>query len=341
MRPLTTSLCTLAVITTLSAGAVADDRSDSDKIFKEGLSAYGHKDFEGARTKFAAAYARYPSPNSLFNLARVEQVLGRNLEAYRHYRAYSELPENPRITPPERAEAKQRMGESLAKLGRIVLVAPQGARVVIDGAPQDNTSESFPVEPGSHSVDFVINDQTRKRSIVCQAGEVHQVKWDNDARETTPIVARAAATSAPATPGSAIAPPTTTDTPRTDADDSPNSLVKAGVIVGGVGALGLLGGVTFGVLSSGSASEARAAAAPGVCVDRGSAACTSAQSSVDSANTFHTVSMASFIAGGVLLAGGGALVALGVMHKSEPARTSRVVPVVVPGGLAVGVVGSF
>jgi hypothetical protein len=338
MRPLTTSLCTLAVIATLSAAAVADDRSDSDKIFKEGLSAYGHKDFEGARTKFAAAYARYPSPNSLFNLARVEQVLGRNLEAYRHYRAYSELPENPRITPPERAEAKQRMGESLAKLGRIVLVAPQGARVVIDGAPQDNTSESFPVEPGSHSVDFVINDQTRKRSIVCQAGEVHQVKWDNDAREALPIVT---ATPAPVTAGSAMAPRAATDTPRTEPDDSPNSLLKAGLIVGGVGALGILGGVTFGMLSSGSASDARAAAAPGVCVDRASAACTSAQSSVDSANTFHTVSMASFITGGVLLAGGGALVALGVMHKSESARTSRVVPVVLPGGLALGVVGSF
>jgi len=170
------ALCLLA-----SATAFANDnKADSDKLFGEGLQLFAQKDFVHARSKFAEAYAKYPSPNSLLNLARSEQLSGECVDAVAHYRAYIALPENPRISTGDRGSAGIKLNECLAKIGRIQVTAPRGAHVSIDGlAVVWNSGESVDVTPGTHRVDISYENLTKSRTTAPGEGEVTSVQWED------------------------------------------------------------------------------------------------------------------------------------------------------------------
>jgi len=102
-------------VLSLSTVALADNKAESDKLFGEGLHLFAQKDFAHARMKFAEAYSKYPSPNSLLNLARSEQLSGECLDAITHYRAYIALPENPRISSFDRGSATIKLNASKSR----------------------------------------------------------------------------------------------------------------------------------------------------------------------------------------------------------------------------------
>src|SRR5678815_2880187 len=118
----------ISLALSLSTVALAgDNKAESDKLFGEGLQLFTQKDYNHARMKFAEAYSKYPSPNSLLNLARAEQLMGECVDAVLHYRAYIALPENPRISSFDRGSATIKLNECLAKIGRVQVTAPRGA----------------------------------------------------------------------------------------------------------------------------------------------------------------------------------------------------------------------
>ena len=186
LRPLTIG----AFLLCASQVFAQDNRVKSDRLFNEGIALYGKKDFEGARAKFADAYARFPSPNALFNLARTEQLLGQCAAALPHYRAYAALPENPRITQTNRDEAHQRTEECLKTIGRIQIHAPAGANVRVDERPMPwEPGDVLEVAPGAHHIDLQIGTDTKRRDAQCDAGQVVTISGrktvSSSARHTT------------------------------------------------------------------------------------------------------------------------------------------------------------
>lgn len=181
----------LAVTFVLSLSTVAlaggDSKAESDKLFGEGLQLFAQKDYSHARMKFAEAYSKYPSPNSLLNLARSEQLSGECVDAVLHYRAYIALPENPRISSFDRGSASIKLNECLSKIGRIQVNAPRGAKVSIDGLAQVWTpGEPIDVTPGTHRVDIAFENLTKSRTTSPAEGEVTSVQWEEPAPPPPP-----------------------------------------------------------------------------------------------------------------------------------------------------------
>jgi hypothetical protein len=168
-----------ALLVSLPAYA-GDNKTDSDRLFTEGLHLFEQKDFVGARQKFADAYAKYPSPNSLLNLARSEQLSSRCIDAVAHYRAYIALPDNPRISAGDRGSARIKLNECLGKIGHIQVTAPASARVSVDGmAAAWTLGESIDVTPGEHRIEIAVEGATKTRTTTTAEGQVASVQWED------------------------------------------------------------------------------------------------------------------------------------------------------------------
>lgn len=120
--------------------------------------------------------------------------------------------------------------------------------------------------------------------------------------------------------------------------DEPDRVPAASLVIGGFGAMGIIGGVAFGVASAGNARSARNSASPGDCVPRTADACVALQSKVDAASTFNAASIASYATGGVLLA---VAVVTGIVWlKPKPSRPV-LTPAVGSGGASLTLEGAF
>ena len=178
----------VALLSSASTVALAgDNKAESDKLFGEGLQLFSQKDFNHARMKFAEAYSKYPSPNSLLNLARAEQLMGECVDAVMHYRAYIALPENPRISSFDRGSATIKLNECLAKIGRVQVNAPRGAHVTVDGLARVWTpGEPLDVPAGTHRIDIAFENLTKSRTTTPGEGEVTTVTWEEPAPPPPP-----------------------------------------------------------------------------------------------------------------------------------------------------------
>ncbi len=178
----------VSLLTFTSAFALAgDNKAESDRLFGEGLQMFAQKDFNHARMKFAEAYSKYPSPNSLLNLARAEQLMGECVDAVLHYRAYIALPENPRISSFDRGSATIKLNECLAKIARVQVNAPRGAHVTVDGlARVGPPGEPLDVPAGQHRIDISFENLTKSRTTSPGEGEVTNVAWEDPAPPPPP-----------------------------------------------------------------------------------------------------------------------------------------------------------
>lgn len=140
----------VAVTAASPARAQEDPRKvEAQGVFDEAMRLHeAHRDAE-ALPLFRRAYAIFPSPNALFNVARAEQLTGARAQALRHYR---EAAKNPLLNPTFRDVAVERIRELEAQVGHLRFVLPEGATVSVDGDAVDAPGEPFPVEPGSHDV---------------------------------------------------------------------------------------------------------------------------------------------------------------------------------------------
>jgi hypothetical protein len=276
-----------------------DNKGESDRLFAEGIKAASAKDFKTAREKFAAAYSKFPSPNSLFNLAKAEIALDKCGDAVRHFNAYIELPDNPRISAQDRQEARVHIGQCRPKLCQISMIAPSGTTSAIDG--QSITEPTFDVEPGNHEMAMVGPVGSRTRKFSCSAGTTTEVRYEEGSESQDGGAPPASDGGTTTTDSGSINPPPNDDA-GTGGSSSTRRWIGVGVAAAGVAGV-VVGAVALGV-KEGQVSDAITLAKGAPCADMSSIACRDYKSKLDAASTNQTIGIIGLIVGGVLLGAG-------------------------------------
>jgi hypothetical protein len=192
-----------------TASAQGDARARAEAPFKEGVALHDRGKDVDALKKFEEAYAIYPSPNILFNVARMEQVTGNAADALKHYR---QCLKDSQLTAENRAAAQEHVKALEKNFGRISVDAPAGSKVSADGAAPEDASEPMVVAPGRHKIEVTNGSKKETRDVEVGAGELAVVKFTFAASSAAPLVTAPApapsTTSAPLTnPGDYPSPP--------------------------------------------------------------------------------------------------------------------------------------
>jgi hypothetical protein len=273
-------------------------RKEAEARFTEGLALHDAGKDEQARLKFTPAYSMFPSPAILFNLARSEQLSGKNVDAALHYRRFLREPEHPKVTADMRAKARGYLAEVTRVVAQVKIEARKTAKIIIDGKPMDEPlEEPVAVAPGKHVIEARVGADTERLEIDAAAGSTTPAHFKTE--DATPL------------PPGGLGEPVTTTTYWPPPTSS--------IILGAVGIVGIGVGTGF-ALSASSKSSDLSSQPTGICSNPTSPACQSRQDTIDSRNTAKTVSTVSFVVGGVALAG--AVVTWLVWPRTE--TTSRV-----------------
>jgi tetratricopeptide (TPR) repeat protein len=107
-------------------------KAQAQTLLGQGTKLYQQGDVAGALEKFNAAYAAYPSPKLMFNIAQANRDLGRPVEALE---AFEKFLAGAADTSPETvADVRKSVAELQRKLGRIQIdCETAGAEVSVDG----------------------------------------------------------------------------------------------------------------------------------------------------------------------------------------------------------------
>lgn len=284
---------------------------EASKRFDEGNVAYAKGQLEEARVKWVQAWSVLKRPGILYNLARVEQQLGRWVDSYVHHREFMKFPQ----TDPERTvQASGNLSELRNKVTLVeVKGAPSGTKILIDGEPAGETPLKDPlvVLPGPHEVRLRYGAEEKVEKTNCQTGKTVTVDVTFGAPSTTP-------------------PPPVGGT-------SDHASWAPTLILGGVGVAGLVVGGVTGALSASNDDELKVLSQTTPCTPQNPAACTALQDKASSASGLGTVSVIGYLGGGVFL--GAAVVTALVMRpweqKAKTTTTLHFIPSL-GGGAVVG-----
>lgn len=325
----------LATIVVARAGqASADDdprKKAAESTFQEGVRLHQQGKNEEALAKLKQAYETYPSPNTLSGIARVEQALGRDLEALRHYR---EAIRNP-LMHPENAERARASAKELEKhLARVDVKGPVGLSVTIDGARYVlPLVEPLDVRPDTMTIAGTLGDARYEGRATAIVGRTTEI-------EMKPV-------QAPGASGAAPAPPVANETKSypvvIDESNATRNVVAGSLVAVGLVGLGLGVGFTAGANSaSDDLARAKASAGPNAdqaCASVRTSECDARAQAADDLARNTNVARAMFIGGTVAVVGG--VIAFFVWPKTKESRapeTSRIAPLIGSGflGLSYG-----
>jgi hypothetical protein len=323
-------LSALLVVGT-ARNAVASDVG-AEVLYQEGQRAADAHDWSLACQKFRESNAREPAPGTLLNIANCEEKLGELNASLAHYEAVAVLVQDDRAKfATERAKVIRARIPKLVV--RLAPSTPSDARVERDGKtlPATSLGVPLPVDPGEHTLVLSVPGRADARVNIRLAE-----------RETRDVVlssgTAALASTAPAAPVLAAAVAEKKDEPSsTTTPSAPFAVRHAGLLRGagyaslGLGAVGLGTGIV-GLLATANAKRE----ADAECVAGCTAAGLEAQ---DRGQSASTVATAGFIASGVGLAAGAAL--LVVLPRLTRDKTTTVGAAPVAGGAVFGVSGSF
>lgn len=279
----TIAAASLAIATPSIARAQgASNEAAAEALFNEARTLVDAGRVEEGCKKLEASQKLDPGTGTLLHLADCYEKLGRTATAWARFREASS-----RAARDGRADwegiAKTRASELEPKLARLRIEAPAGVVVQRDGdeIPGAALATPLPIDPGEH---------------VLTASAPGKKPWSGK------VVATASATIEVRVPPLEDDP----DAAAREADrtSSPGSSLKTvGWVLGAVGLVGVTVGAITG-LSAISANNRSKDVCPanGVCPDE------SARADNDSARSSATISTIGFVAGGVLFAGGLALV---------------------------------
>ena len=337
LRTLCGTLCLLSITATAFADGTESAQNEAKARFKEGKALYAQGKIDDARLKFLQACAVLQDDTCMRNLSVAEYYSGHYVEAYRDIKsllARGVLKAEPQV----QREFEEMARQAYDKTGHIQVKGVDGSVVVIDEREKAGTcpiSDPVDVVTGRHVVVARKDDQIERREVDVSPGKITPV-------DLTPAVVAPPPGGGDVKPppgGGDVKPPPGGETPPTKGGKIP----VVAYVLGGAGVVGLVGGVIFGAVSSGNASDVKNAT-PGVCANRSSSGCLDLQSSADSANTFHTVSIVSYVAGSLLLAGGITFAVLGLTKKEAApmaAKTTWFAPTILPGGAGLACAGTF
>jgi hypothetical protein len=320
------ALAALVVAGSLAPCGVAYAGSaEAEAAFRDGRKAMQAGDYPTACTRFADSERLEPAPGTLLNLAECETHIGKLVSAHEHFGvAASGFPRG----DVRRTVALSREAELDRRVPRLTLrlvpSAPPDAIVHEGEGVLERTTLGRPmlVDPGK--VVVVVTAAGRvDRTYALALKEGDQVEQSLDAGEPAPAGA--------ATPPPVVPPPPTT-TPVQPAEEPPsNGQLRRtlGFAVGGVGVAGLAVGAVTGILALDRASTVKQHCPDQACDPQG----------LDAASQgkwMAPTSTVSFIAGGVLVAGGAYLVFFG-----DGPKTVALAPSVSTSGVGALLQGAF
>ena len=303
-------LVALLFLAPMGAHAQKDDprKVQAAPFFEEGMKLGEKGQNEASLEKFRKAYAIYPSPNTLCNIARQEQLVGRKLQALRDYR---EALRNTLIHPAAAEQARSNVAELERQLSRVKLAGPDGTRADLGGVEYTLPfSDPIDVEPGTVTVRGTHGADALVASGEAPAGQVVTLTLS---AKPSPIV----------------------EPPPVEATD-PGVVrwaVPGAVLVGGLVGVGV--GIGFGAKSQSAKTEyddkrCEVLAGP------------DCQSLRDNVSSDRTTSLVGYVAGGTLIAGAVLLWALWPQPSGGSQRGSTwVLPQVGVGHAGAAVGGSF
>jgi hypothetical protein len=321
-----------AALASSAAAAPAYAQSDADRATARTLATDGHKAFTEKKwteaiDMFTRAEALVHAPPHLLYIARAQLELGHLIKAQEAYLKITRE-EQPASAPKPFRDAHADAEKELDALGKripMLKVNVEGAgekkpAVTIDGVPMNPVlvGVSQPVDPG-----------TKKVLATADGMESEPVSVDikEGTKETVVLVLKPKA--------AVVTPPVTTTPTETTTSDKPSSggTRTLGYVATGVGAVGLVVGTIFMFQNRSARDDADALCPGGVCPRSKRAEIESLDSDADSAGT---ISLVSFVVGGILVATGITMIATG-----GPKKTSRpfVTPVFGLGGA--GLSGRF
>ena len=242
LRAAAVGLATLAV----SVSAAAQDPAAR---YKEGLRLFDHGSYAEAVDAFSESFRASNDTRYLWNLALAELRAKRPYEASEHLLAYTKRPD---ATPQNRVRAEALIEETSGELGHLLIAAPEGAEISLDGNAL-----------GTAPLPFAIDVHPDKPHVVIAKMDGHEAKKEIAAPGASEVKVQLVFPPEPPTPPAPAPPPIAAPSPplpqatllAEPASDRERSregeLPKESLLVGLVLAEGIGGaaiGVTGGIL---------------------------------------------------------------------------------------------
>jgi hypothetical protein len=292
--------------------ALAEDvdpgtRSAARALATDGVLAFQKGDNDVASNKLERAYSLLRAPSIGLWSARALAKSGKLVEAAERYLETTRLSGfkgEVQVQKAAQADAEKELAQLSPRIPSLIVQVPGADTstlvVTLDGVGLQAAllGEKRPVNPGEHRVEAKLGDRHAERSLTLAEGQQSTVTLNLGATRGT----KSSSTKSP--PLSAGAEPSTAAPIQTPPDGGPESSTRRtlGYVALSVGGAGLLVGGISGVLALGKRSEVDKSA---LCPD--SHCPRSMQGTVNSLNSFRTVSTIGFIAGGAFAAAGLAL----------------------------------
>jgi hypothetical protein len=331
-----TALASIALALVSSHADVARAQSNDAAAIAESLFVAGRKLLEEGKlpeacAKFEESNRLDPSAGTLLNLGRCFDAQGKLASAWAAYKRAATVGrsagQSRQVTAAE--QAAEKLEPRLARLLVRMDAPPEGVRVRRGDMELGAASLGSPiaVDAGTYAMRVEAPGYDPWKGTVVVAGE---------GTTTELVVPALAKRSSPAPAPSATVRATAPSPPRAVADEPSSALLVGGVIASGVGVVGLGLGAVFGAITLSDAATAESD--PSLCPARRCSP--EGLAWIDAARTEALVSTASFVAGGVALAAGGAMIAIELTRgeSADATALATITPWVAPSlaGLALG-----
>lgn len=326
------------VVVCASARAHAGgDEAAAEALFVEAKKLAAQKKYAEACPKFAESNRLDRGAGTLIHLGDCYE---KNKQAASAWATYKEAASAAQALGRKDWEklATQRANALEPKLARLTIVVDKGNGTI--EVSRDGTSVAqasfglpIPVDVGQHTVEATAAGHKPFKTTAT-------VSKDGETVEVTVPKLEADAVAAPSPPPKPAETATVT-APKASDDGSGQRTI--GFVVGGIGVAGLAAGAITGLMAMSKSSDAKA-----TCATDGPCASREAVDASESAKTLGLVSTIGFIAGGVALAAGAALVFTAPKEGDTGAKaaaakrpTFRVAPTAAPTGGGLTVLGVF
>jgi len=291
----------VAIAVAFAVPSAAQQGADPKQKYNDGMKAYAARNYEEAANDFEAAAAMRSSAIAYFGAAQAWEKASKPVRAAD---AYSRALTLGGLQAEAEATTKERLGMLEGLLGMVEVIAPAGYRVQLDSDTEMSAPALLHGTPGAHTLTIVppngTGATTEQRPVTLELGKTGKVNIQPPAPPSTE--SSKAAPPQPAT-SAAPPPPAASPEPSPGAGSAPaqsgsavegfNLRQALGFTAIGIGGAGLLAGALLGL----EAQSARDAYNAGP-----------TRPAYDHASSLQTWTNVAFISGGVLAAGGVALV---------------------------------
>jgi tetratricopeptide (TPR) repeat protein len=301
----------LAAAASIPRGARADDdAAEARQQYNLGTTAYRDRRYVEAALHFEAAAAQRAHAVTLYTAALAWEQANRPDRACDDYARALEVPG---LSPQQTGHAQGRVANFEKTLGTLVVTAPDGWRVQLEGLTEVGVPARLHASPGVHKLTaHAPKGPVDRRDVTMEAGQTTRIEL-----EDAPSAERPEAAPTRDEP-KAVAPPAPPVSTPSAGIRRPLGFAAIGVGVATLGAGALLGVQALGARDAYDAAPTRAG--------------------YDHAQALQTWTTIAFVAGGVFAAGGIVLVLM-PEPKANASSSASLVVRATPRGIAAG--GAF